>query len=559
MRNTNDRVPEIKGTTKLLPDATNIKSKPKLTDCISYGCYHCIFKSQVPEIIYKHWKDNHKHSKITTKNIEFPSRPFLFRIVRTFQCCYCRRSSHFKDLKVHCMRNHPYESFAMINNLEPRKCALCTHDFNSADINEVIQHFKTSHKNLTSTEPDIYLTDELIDEVTSVLPREQVKCTQPNCNIVFFNMAELEDHTTARHAGSQKQYVSIPNDPIMYGCSVFCKDTAPSESEMVAHIRGHINDYLCNFCEKRFDKLDMIKVHHEIMHDSKDETYRNVDVQEHLIKYSSMKIIFPNGLVLTKSEAKHTKYGAMDDVLKLATEMNENDLEVVRKRQEENNKTVAKDDGDNKRSAKVTKSTKNVKADKRVKPLVISKKDLKRRRIADSSDSSDSSDNPSEPTAKLARTLVLRKKRKTTGETEPDVPTKSSAPTSKIESSSNSDENTPLKQLIPRLAPSSDPIRSSPRKAKKTPTVRSKLPLQDTKTKVDVASTTDDSEPLQRLVTISDDSKKAKRVDLTKVFIDMPFGESSMKLSCDRLALLFNISPKLRLKRCDKLLTKRIL
>ncbi|XP_037050206.1 uncharacterized protein LOC119084365 isoform X1 [Bradysia coprophila] len=541
MRNTNDKVPEIKGTTKLLPDATNVSSKPKLTDCISYGCHHCIFKSQQPEIIYKHWKENHKHPKITTKNIEFPSRPFFFRIARTFQCCYCRRSSHFKDLKVHCLRSHPYESFAMINNLEPKKCALCVHEFSSADINEVIKHFKTSHKNLTSTEPDIHLTDELIDEVTSVLPREQVKCTQSNCNTVFFTMAELEEHHTLRHSGSQKEYVSIPNDPIMYGCSIFCKDTATSEPEMVAHIRSHINDYQCNFCEKRFDKLEMVKVHHEIMHDSKDETYRNVDVKEHLSKYSAMKIIFPNGLVLTKSDAKHTKYGSMDDAVKLVTEMNEKDLEVVRKRQKEHSKKEPEP------NAKVAKDAKDVKEAKHVKPLVIKKKDLKRHHILDSE--SDSDNNPSELTATPTRTL--RKKRK--AYTETVVPPKSSDHKSKIDSTSNSDDNTPLKQLIPSLGSSF--VRSSPRKAKPTPLVPSE-PSHDSKSKVDPPSTSDDSEPLQQLVPLVNLSKKTRRSDLSKLFIDMPFGDSIVKVSCDRFSLLFNISPKLRLKRCDRLVTK---
>lgn len=540
MRNTNDKVvPETKGTSQLLPDATKATiAKSRLADCISYGCYHCIFKSQQPETIYKHWKDNHKNSKITTKNIEFPSRPFLFRIAKTFQCCYCRRSSHFKDLKVHCLRSHPLETFAMIDNLEPRKCAVCSHDFQSADINAVIEHFKTTHKDLSShlsTDPHIYLTDQLIDDVLSVLPREEVKCTQDRCNTVFFNMAEFDEHHTLTHADSHgKEYVAVPNDPLLYGC-YYCKETATTESAMVAHIRSHIKDFKCNFCEKRFDKVEMVKVHHEIMHDSVDETYRNVDVQEHFSKYSAMKIMFPNGLVLTKSEAKLTKYGLMTDVLKLATKMNEDDLEVVRKRQEENNKKVSKDVVDD--NQRPVKFPKDIKVVKKVKPLVIKKRNMKRNRIADS-DTDDSDDSAPESLAKPARTL--RKKRKTIAETV--VPSKSSKP--KIDSTSNSDENTPLKQLIPRL--NSPSTRVSPRKAK--PTVEAKPPSLDPKADAPAPSTSDNTEPSA--------NKQAKDFDLSKLFIDIPFGASNMKVSCDKFAMLFNINPKLRLRRCDKLVPK---
>lgn len=493
MRNTNNEAQQNKSTTKHLPDETVVCSKPAFSGSINFVCYHCIFKSQNPTIIYKHWKENHKFPKITTKNIEFPSRPFMFRILKIFQCCYCRRCSHYKDLKIHIQRSHPFQTFAMIDNLNPKKCALCLHEFN-ADT-DVIDHFKESHKNLAidnAIEPDNYLTDELVDEVVSVLPKEQVKCTQPNCNIIFFSMAELEGHTNEKHRGTQIQFDSIPNDPIMYGC-ISCQEINSSESAMVAHIRSHLLQFQCKFCEgeKRFNHLDMIKAHHKIMHNSTDETYLDIDVNEYLDKYSAMKIIFPNGFVLTKADAKRTKYGNMDDIIKWVTELNVKDLEVVRKRQEEKNEDL-----------EVARKRQEENNEKPVTPLVIKKKNLKRLRISDS----DSDDGESKESIKA--TVILRKKRK------------------------------------PNALPTTVSSKTSDSKLK----VDSKI-----QSKAESKSSSDDNEPLQNLIPVPVPvpvTNRTQPVDLSKIFIDVPFGKGSIRITCECFAQSCKINPKLRLKRC---------
>ncbi|KAJ6646127.1 hypothetical protein Bhyg_01337 [Pseudolycoriella hygida] len=439
---------------------TSTTSKKDQTESINYVCYHCIYKSQSPTIIYKHWKENHKFPKITTRNIEFPSRPFMFRTIKIFQCCYCRRCSHYRDLKVHCQRTHPKQTFAMIDKLNPDKCAFCLHEFSSSNTN-AIEHFNEFHKNLATdnlTEPNNYFNNELIEQITAVLPRDQVKCTHTNCNIIFFSKAELLAHTTEKHPGSDMQFVSIPNDPIMYGC-INCAETSASETEMVTHIRKHLLQYQCKFCEKRFSHLEMIKVHHEIMHASKDVTYRNIDINENLDKYLAMKIIFPNGLVFTKGSAKYTKYGQMDGNIKLIAELDAKELEAAKKRQAE------------------------IETEPLLMPLKISKKSLKRGRISDSSDSDGSPHKAKRVTTHKKRAKSFRAK----------------SPKPAVESSSsNSDDNLPLKSLIP----------------------------------------------------FSYYGRNKEQVDLSKIFIEMPFGSSTVRVSCERFSLLFNINPKLCIKRC---------
>lgn len=596
MRNTNKEAQQSKSTTKLLPDATAVSSKSKFSESINYVCYNCIFKAQSPTTIYKHWKENHKFPKRTTKTVVIPGRPFKFRILKTFQCCYCRRNTSYADLKNHTERSHPNETFAMIDNLNPKKCALCSYEFNNANT-DVIDHFKESHNQLkpeTSIELQKYVSDELVDEIVSLLPREQVKCIQPNCNIVFFSMAELDSHTNEKHAGSEAQFVSIPNDPIMYGCTA-CPETNSNESAMVGHIRDHFLLFQCKFCDNRYNHLEMLKDHHSIMHQSKDATYRNIDVSEYLDKCSAMKIIFPNGLVLTKAEAKHTRYGAMDGITKLLTEMNIKDLEMLQKQQEEKIKECAEpvvvkktnlkrrrildsDSDDSLNSKPLQKSTgkqQENKTEESATPLATKKTNLKRSRIL-TSDSEYShskplqkvtkkepeekneiakkanlkrsrivdsdSDDSQPPSPKLTRSLRRKRQSISKSETSPTKPS-----ISKLEE--DSDDNDPLERLIP--------TRSQARKLRRKSNMKSEtVPTTATVSKLKVEaniSTSDDSEPLQNLIPISNYGKRPKPVDLSKIFIDMPFGTGNLRVSCDRFALIVNINPKLRLKRCTNI------
>lgn len=559
MLNTNNEAQQNKITTKPLPDATTVSSKPKFSECINFGCHYCIFKSKFPTVVYRHWKENHKFPKITTKNIEFPSRPFWFNITKIFKCSYCRRCNDYKDLKVHSQRYHPLETFAMIDNFNPKKCALCFHEFSNT-YTDVINHFKESHNHPTtdiSIDLENYMTDELVEEIASLLPREQVKCTQPNCKIIFFSMAELESHNSEKHAGNEAQFESIPNDPIMYGC-VRCPEMNSNESSMVAHIRDHFLEFQCKICDKRYDKLEMIRAHHEIMHNIKDVTYRNIDINEYFNKYAAMKIIFPNGFFVTKADVKHTRYGSMDNIRKLLNELNVRDLEVVQKRQAENEQKELeverkRQEEKEKMESEVERKRQEENSEKNTKPVVIKKINLKRSRIADS----DSEDSLSLPLAKR----VLRKKRKP--ETMHSKPAVSKL---KIESTSNSDDNEPLQNLISVPSNGRKSLRSSSAKletissnlksnAKPEPSSSksSSSVSKSSKSKVDLnISTSDDQEPLQNLIPFSSYGRKPKPVDLSKIFIDMPFGTASVKVSCDRFALLFNINPKLRLKRCDK-------
>lgn len=286
----------------------------KLSDIVKYSCAYCPKYFVDPEDVFKHWQ--REYDAPNRRN----SPTFLFRLKKIFQCCYCRHCNTYDELKRHCEQKHKSNKVvAMVDNMNPEKCGLCFHQF-SNDVEEkqlkleIIDHFEehhTNNNNNTETSHTIkledYLTDELLDQI----------------------LAE----------GTKR--LSQPTSRIMYGCPGFrgcmkpkCKETNSNQLEIAAHIRAQIVQFQCKFCEKRLTSISLIREHHKIIHKTDDETYRNIDARENLDKYLEMQIIFPNGLLLTKEECKNTRFGSMDEVMKIVEEINDSELEAVRMRQE---------------------------------------------------------------------------------------------------------------------------------------------------------------------------------------------------------------------------------
>ncbi|KAJ6635090.1 hypothetical protein Bhyg_13673, partial [Pseudolycoriella hygida] len=123
------------------------------------------------------------------------------------------------------------------------------------------------------------------------------------------------------------------HDEIQWVCPE-CGKTSHNQLDLVAHIRQHFLQFQCSFCEEKLDSFLLIKKHNEIVHKKDNQIYRNVDINENLEQYLNMKMIFPNGLMLTKKQSKNTRFGGMKDVIKMIENLNNEDLEAVR--QEEN-------------------------------------------------------------------------------------------------------------------------------------------------------------------------------------------------------------------------------
>ncbi|KAG4068894.1 hypothetical protein HA402_005042 [Bradysia odoriphaga] len=217
-------------------------SDPKLSDVFRYRCAYCPKPFMNLQLVYEHW--NREHGK--------PNVPFLFQVTKIFKCCYCRHCNTYDDLKRHCAQKHPKETFAMIDKMNQKKCALCTNVFCNASTELIADHFE-QHHNVAGVNNTIrlesYLTDEWLDKIIA--------------------------------------------------------DKVVRRSGLVSSTDHH----------------------HAIAH-AKDKSLSVVSANENLGNYLEMKIIFPNGFVLTKRECVNTRFGAMDELGKMIQELNGTDLKI---------------------------------------------------------------------------------------------------------------------------------------------------------------------------------------------------------------------------------------
>lgn len=460
---------------------------------IVYICYHCVHKSPHIGEIYNHWKEAHKSSKTSNKNITFAGRPFLFKITKIVQCYHCLRTGTYNDIKLHNFRVHQGKQFACVDMGNLRRCGECVFTYKH-NRNEILAHYEKEHAQAAyvqmRNEPYDYLTDAFLTKLLTVGYTDgEYKCRW--CDEPQYRYKDDYDaHHDAKHPGKDKQFDRQPSG-IEYGCST-CRDALPDERSMIKHIREHDMQYQCKFCEKTFQYLKMIKQHHEILHQSTDETFRNVDVKKNLDTYLNMRITFPNGLILSKGDVKLTKYGQIGTVLDYVTELNAEELQQVKDRQEEAAKLELE------RQQKVSPKTKV-----RAKNGQAAKKKTPKRKQTSSGDS-DSSDD----------FVVSRRKRK------------SASRRSRIIDSESDDDNSSVGGLAKAGGGAAA-----------------------------VASPSSEDEPLirkvQRDTVLSHYGMKPKSIDLNAVFTYMNICGTEMRVPCSRLSLLFDIHPRLQLTSID--------
>ncbi|XP_037034041.1 uncharacterized protein LOC119072837 isoform X2 [Bradysia coprophila] len=262
-------------------------SDPKLPDVFRYRCAYCPKPFINLQPVYEHWYKEHGKPNVT----------FMFQVTKIFKCCYCRHCNTYDDLKRHCEQKHPKETFAIIDKMNQKKCALCTSLFCNASTELIADHFE-QHHNVAGINNTIrlesYLTDEWLDKIVA--------------DKVF------------RRGG-------LVSNQIMYDCPYCPTARCNDQSEMVAHIRKHFLRFKCNCCDKTFEKIGLLEKHHAITH-AKDKALSVVSANENLGNYLEMKIIFPNGFMLTKRECVNTRFGATDELVKMIQELNGSDMEI---------------------------------------------------------------------------------------------------------------------------------------------------------------------------------------------------------------------------------------
>lgn len=276
---------------------------------IKYRCVHCQDVNQWIETfnaikdVYAHWLSWHTDPS----NV----KPFQYFVVEYAACFHCSEAGTCFELIKHHKDCHQTEPFAIVNQCDRKKCALCPYYGTGIIAHFAVQHrflLKTqSMRHLRSANIPFRLNNAAVEKHLEKRLHKKLKCGC--CNTVFETERELRDHHTKCHKISKmtiKEFYDNNNTHLICNCCHIKID----RNLYLGHVETHAFNFKCYHC--KFMSSDMIEL---VKHDKQAHglmnsfDYRCMQFKNRLKRdYLKTRVIFGNGLVLTKQNLLTTKY-----------------------------------------------------------------------------------------------------------------------------------------------------------------------------------------------------------------------------------------------------------
>lgn len=321
---------------KLMPPPSNLirtpppSTKPAFdlsTVDLVYLCKYCEESAPSFDQIHSHWLNCHKKAT----NIDVSSQRFCYRITMKVRCLHCTDNVTFYTIRKHMETQHSKRLYAFAKNIsEKLECGVCSTVAKSAA--DMEGHFLSKHMDISCARNDLKieplssLNDEIIKTLLEQGDSGTFRCGF--CHRFFTCRYDYEQHHNERHATLQPLYEINGTDVIKYGCHL-CRDIFTDEKEAVKHIKAHLPNanYMCKFCPKRFQHVQMVKKHHLLIHKSIDAGYRIVDARENIQSFYPMTMNFANGLLLIFGDLTRTKYADVERLVSYVNDLNKSAIE----------------------------------------------------------------------------------------------------------------------------------------------------------------------------------------------------------------------------------------
>lgn len=306
-----------------------------ITD-IQFSCFYCeYFDSNTLAEVYTHWKSHHKSRS--------GEKPFLFHASTYANCYYCDYINTYKNLKTHCIIEHPNDAFVIIlygmkcsycqyrgdddqlkdhhsakhsykdysidNPKNTMKCALC--DYSTGVKSRIADHFLTEHEIIIAAEPFnlLPISKEHVNELLALNIYKKRKCGY--CQRICETKYELEKHHAKRHSKSalnmEKVYDNGYSHEICSMCGPY--NSRKANLSFLKHFKHHSFNFNCTKCY--FHSNDMVEyvVHNKQHHQWESLNFQCLAMSDQLeIDYWKSQIVFGNGLVLYQHSLLNTKY-----------------------------------------------------------------------------------------------------------------------------------------------------------------------------------------------------------------------------------------------------------
>ncbi|XP_055535324.1 uncharacterized protein LOC129724436 isoform X2 [Wyeomyia smithii] len=290
------------------------KEKRKRFDYfVKYVCNHCQLQCDTIDDVVEHWSCKHKNEV---------KKPLMFKLFKLVRCFYCDKLSSYYDIKMHATVSHPGQTFACVDHQNVFKCGECPFVLTGVKI-DLLKHFKIYHSASKNEDPCDYIDDEFLHRM---LEQNNSTYTCNHCKLTFDSRFEYENHIdVCSLAGLPASFsLSSKSVRIRYICSC-CNEMFADEYSIAKHMRTHLAQYNCRYCKREFKQLIHLNHHQMTLHNAKDTEFLTKDLNQYRNFFLKIKMLFPNGLLLSKVDAYRTVCGSVEDIINYARSCNEDE------------------------------------------------------------------------------------------------------------------------------------------------------------------------------------------------------------------------------------------
>lgn len=274
---------------------------------VKYGCGYCAKKFALMDDVIEHWCNTHMENGEREK-------PLMFKLFKLVRCVYCDKLSTYDEIKEHCAATHPGQLFACIDHQNVFKCGECPHILETHDSADLLKHFKIYHSVSKVEDPCDYIDDEFLHRM---LEQNNSRYTCNHCHLEYDSRYEYECHiAVCEFAGLPSSFKTTPKSvAIQFNCCG-CEASFNSEYAIADHIRTHLTQYSCSFCKREFKELQRLDQHQVEFHNVTHDAAINLkDLSQHRLFFTKIRMLFPNGLLLSKLDAHRTVCGSVEEIM----------------------------------------------------------------------------------------------------------------------------------------------------------------------------------------------------------------------------------------------------
>lgn len=265
-----------------------------------FACTHCgETNSNLQDLRTHHWAKMH------------PELPFYFRVQPQLLCSECKRfKGNAKTLRDdHLIKVHSLRNIVACDVRRPEECAYCNYRYtNRQDLMVHINregHLPNDLKNVTDAELDALQQLSSCGAATN----EYYQCDL--CSVVMPTMSAIAQHGCVEHSRPSERFCFRKlTASIIYHC-FYCIFTSTNELATLRHMLDHYNRFFfCHFCTaSQGNGFDQYLQHCYVYHREDLARFRMVHTYADLRKYlMQVHYQFQNGLIITKSSLRNTRY-----------------------------------------------------------------------------------------------------------------------------------------------------------------------------------------------------------------------------------------------------------